>query len=208
MSQNAKTVMSQNMWFVLITNPPSLQPHELLPKLFLKNCRVQEASHLYETADLFLGIVNNCLILIKDELLSLFLEDPLSQKTINLIYSFPNSEILALTRNGTAYSFEWSIIRCQQRVRLKSGVDGEIISNLGDVLEEEKTLLEDMKRTGDYQVLFQEFLSEGMSTEKAHRLVEFEASWRMPDVLFERYLNRNIYEFPDEEHPLFKCFIG
>ena len=197
--------MAQNMWFVLITNPPSLQPDELLPKLRLEDYQVQEADHLTEAADLFLGISNHCLVLVEDRLPSLLLEDSLSQKAIDIIQSFPESEILALIRSGTAYSFTWAIIQHQQRVRLKSGSDGEISSDLGEALEEEKELLENMKQAGDYQALFQECMSEGMSAKEAHRLVEFEASWKMPEVLFEKYLNRNLYDFPTEKDLLFKC---
>ncbi|NET36495.1 MAG: hypothetical protein F6K19_31440 [Cyanothece sp. SIO1E1] len=192
--------MSWNKSFVLIKNPPSLSVEQLLSIVAPKEYRIDRAVYLYETIKyyfdepdaIFVGEFNSCLVLIHSELTWLMLEKSLGDRAIRIINFFKNSEIVAITENGTSYSFGYALIRNQQRIRLKIGDDGEILEDVGTALDAEKELLADMNKRGQYQELVDENLYEGDSIEKAHQLAQFEVCWRVPNVLFEQYLRQNL----------------
>ena len=205
--------MSWNKCCIFITNPPEQQPEKLLSILSLEDYEVVSTACIQETIKFylddpvptFLGVFNNVLIVISANLPSLFLADSLSERAQSIIHAFPNSEILAMYENGTAYSFGYAVIRQQQRIRLRIGDDGLVLKDFGQVLMEEEEFQAHMQQNGGYQALVEEYLGNGLSPNESRQKAEFELGWRMPRRLSAKYLGHPLDVLEGRAIPLVKC---
>lgn len=206
--------MSWNKDCVFISKPSPLKESELLLKLGCEDYLPVGDVCLYKTikfylndpAPLFIRKTQKYIMIIDCKLPFLFLEEPLSERAKTIIDAFPGSEIASLFENGTGYLFGYAVIQNGERVRLKVGDDGKIQQDFGEPLAEERAVLEEMQKSGDYQAIFGDCIEEGMSAAEAQRLVEFEASWRVPMQLSARYLGQPMDAFLDNELILTKYF--
>ncbi|MGD1949382.1 MAG: hypothetical protein ACFB14_07020 [Leptolyngbyaceae cyanobacterium] len=204
--------MSWNKCCIFITNPPEQQPEKLLSRLSLEdyevvsNACIQETIKFYldDPVPTFIGIFNT-LVVISAGLPSLFLADSLSERAQSIIHAFPNSEILAMYENGTAYSFGYAAIRQQERIRLRIGDDGLILKDFGQVLIEEEQFQAHMQQNGGYQALVEEYLGDGLSPDETLQKAKFELGWRMPMWLSAKYLGQPLDVLESRAIPLVKC---
>ena len=72
---------------------------------------------------------------------------------------------------------------------MKDGSDGEIYNDTGDLLPEEKEILSD-KIFEEEEI--EELKEDGMSDEEIEAMINFEASWRVPNLLSKRYLGKTV----------------
>jgi hypothetical protein len=117
------------------------------------------------------------------------------------IKTFPDAEIGVLIINGTVSLFGYAIIVAGKKIRIKDGCDGKIYSDLGELLPEESEVLSE-------EIFMEEEIEEmkenGMSDEEVEEMIKFEAGYRVPNRLTERYLGEPVLEMDTEKVKLTK----
>ncbi len=72
---------------------------------------------------------------------------------------------------------------------MKDGCDGQIYNDFGDLLPEEKDILSEEIFMDDE---LEEMKENGMSESEIQEMIKFEASYRVPNKLTERYLDEPV----------------
>ena len=174
--------MSWKLYLIIISNAADTNPAEVPAKIGFKNLKPHDKINLSEAQRseiLSIGKHNGNIIIVSYQLVFQFYTQPPSDFEKKLIESFPNSEIAALTYNGTVDLYGYNIINNGERQRVKHGADLSIYIDEGEKLPEEieiskgqlfdKEELEDMKQRLTKNEL-QEFIDEEISIRTTFRL--------------------------------------
>lgn len=183
--------MSWNKYYIVITNQQGTSSGEVVSKLGLNNYTAAGEAHFLATNksdDLFIGTYQDQLIIASPDLTYKFFASQPSDVEKKLVALFPASEIAALAENGTVDEFGYAIIDKGQRIRVKHGCDGEIYTDIGELLPEEQTIL--AGHIFDPEELDE--MREDMDEQEVQNTVMFEASWRTPAEISKRYFGDRI----------------
>jgi hypothetical protein len=178
--------MAWNKYYIVVTDQGLLAPTEVLTKLNLTGYELQGDALFQQTNksnDLFIGTYEDKLVIANPDLTYGFFGEQPSQIETQFIAAFPDSEIAALAENSTVGEFGYNIITRQQRVRVKHGCDGEIYTDVGELLPEEESI----KEGHIFDPEEMDEMRENMEEEEVQNLVDFEASWRAPAEISKRY---------------------
>jgi hypothetical protein len=136
-----------------------------------------------------MGFCNGNLLIVHPDLAFHFFNDTQTDTEKLFVDAFPDSEIAALVENSTVGLFSYAIVNKGQKLRMKDGSDGEIYHDRGELLPEEKEILSG-KIFEDEEI--EEMREDGMSDHEVEARINFEASWRVPNLLTKRYLGETV----------------
>ena len=170
----------------MVTDQQGVTPAETLTKLDLTGYQpAGEANFLQinKSGDLFIGTYKDKLIIADGGLTHGFFSTEPSDIEKRFVAAFPSSEIAALAENSTVEEFGYTIIDKGQRIRVKHGCDGEIYTDIGELLPEEQAIL--AGHIFDPEELAE--MREDMDEDEVQNMITFEASWRTPAEISKRY---------------------
>jgi hypothetical protein len=191
--------MAWNKYYIFIKSPKLTDIDEILSKLNLSAFKPGKKVPLHysnKPQTLFTGFYNSNLLIVHPELPFRFFSDTPTDTEKLFVETFPDSEIAALIENSTVGLFSYAIIDNGQKVRMKDGSDGEIYHDEGELLPEEEEILSE-KIFQDDEI--EEMKADGMSDEDVDAIIKFEASWRVPNRLTERYLGEPVASIAPEK---------
>lgn len=183
--------MAWNKYYIVVTNQQEANPIDILNKLGLTAFNQSGTASFFETNksdDLFIGTYGDKLIIANPDLTYGFFANEPSEIEEKFVNAFPVSEIAALAENSTVGEFGYAVINNGKRIRVKHGCDGEIYMDIGGKLLEELEIL--AGQIFDPKELDE--MREDMDEEEVQRMIEFEASWRVPAQISKRYFNSRI----------------
>lgn len=178
--------MAWNKYYIVVTQQAGVSPAEVLSELGFPDFRPAGEVSFHATNklyDLFVGTYEDKLIIAHPDLVYSLLRAEPSKFERKMIEVFPTSEIAALAENSTVNEFGYAVIDQGQRIRVKHGCDGEIYTDIGTPLAEEKAILSE----GIFSPVELEQMRQEMDEEEVLETVAFEASWRVPGELSRRY---------------------
>ena len=184
--------MAWNKYYIFVKSPKLTDINEILIKLDLgqfKPLKEVPLDYSNKPETLFAGFFNENLLIVHPDLPFHFFGNTQSDTEKRFIETFPDSEIAALVENSTVGLFSYAIIDNGQKIRMKDGSDGEIYNDNGDLLPEEKQILSG-KIFEEEEI--EELQEDGMSDEEIEAMINFEASWRVPNLLSKRYLGETV----------------
>lgn len=184
--------MAWNKYYVFVKDPESKDMSALLTSLGLGHYKPVEEVPLHysnKPETLFAGFYQGNLLLVHPDLAFHFFGAGQSETERLFIQTFPGKEIAALIENSTVGLFGYALIEDGRKVRMKDGADGEIYHDAGELLPEEKEILAD-EIFGEEEI--EEMRENGMSEEEVQATIQFEASWRVPNLLSARYLGESV----------------
>jgi hypothetical protein len=183
--------MAWNKYYIVVTKQQGTTPAEVLTKLNLIGYQPAGEANFLQTNksdDLFIGAYEDKLVIANPDLTYGFFDAKPSGIEKNIVAAFPASEIAALAETSTVGEFGYTIIDNEQRIRVKHGCDGEIYTDIGELLPEEQVILSE-------SIFEQEELDEmreEMDEEEVQNMITFEASWRTPAEISKRYFGNVI----------------
>lgn len=178
--------MAWNKYYIVVTNQQGTIPAEILTKLNLSSYQPAGEVNFLQTNksdDLFIGTYEDKLVIVDGNLTYGFFATQPSDIETRFVTAFPSSEIAALAENSTVSEFGYTIIANGQCIRVKHGCDGEIYTDIGEVLPEEQEIL--AGHIFDPEELDE--MRENMDEEEVQNMIAFEASWRTPAEISKRY---------------------
>jgi hypothetical protein len=183
--------MAWNKYYIVVTNQQGTTPTEVLSKLNLTSYQPVGEVNFHETNksdDLFVGNYEDKLVIADPALTYGFFAAEPSDIEKRFVAAFPSSEIAALAENSTVGEFGYTIINEGRRIRVKHGCDGEIYTDIGEPLAEEKAIL--AGHIFDPEEL--EEMREDMDEDEVQNMIAFEASWRAPGEISKKYFRDRI----------------
>jgi len=184
--------MAWNRYYIFVKNIRSTELSDILPKLNLghyKPLREVTLSATNKPTTLFAGFYNGNLMLVHQELVFKFFGPVQSEEEMRFIETFPESEIAVLVLNESVGLFSFALIDRGTKIRMKDGCDGEIYNDVGAPLPEEMEVRSE-------EIFMEEDLEsmkeDGMTEADIQAMIEFEASYRVPDRLTKRYIGGDI----------------
>ena len=178
--------MAWNKYYIVVTAQPGFTPGLALTTIGLTGYRAADQVSFHQTNksdDLFIGTYKDNLVIVQPDLTYAFFKETPSDIEKQFVAAFPNAEIAALAENSTVDEFGYNLIQNGRRIRVKHGCDGEIYTDIGDMLPEEEAILAGVVFDRDEL----EHMAEDLDAEEIQEIVSFEASWRVPAVLSKRY---------------------
>jgi hypothetical protein len=191
--------MSWNKYYIFVKSPGSDDLSAILSQLNLGNYKPVEEVPLHHSnkpKTLFAGFYNGNLLIVHPDLPFHFFRDELSETEKLFARTFPQSEIAVLIENASVGLFSFAVIQNGEKIRMKDGADGEYYHDFGDLLPEETDLLS--KQIFDEEEIA-EMKENEMSDEEIKNAIAFEASWRVPNLLSERYLGEPASDINSED---------
>lgn len=185
--------MSWNYYCVFVKSPIVTDTNKIFEKLNLGNYKFNKETSLHQANHapemLSVGFYNSCLIFVNLDMAFSFFEDKQSDIEKLFIDTFPMSEITSVVENSTARVFGYSVIENGQKIRMKSASYEQKYVDMGDLLLEEKIILEEpIFDATDIE----DMKEDRFSDDEINRAITFEASWRVPNLLTKRYLGKTI----------------
>jgi hypothetical protein len=180
--------MAENHYFVFVTDQPSVDVDQLLPKLGLTDYEPVREVDLRDTnrpETLYVGHYNNCLIFAHPALPFEFFGEDTSETEKQFVALFPDVEIAALVENTTMDLFGFSIIQNGRKVRMRDGSDNEFFIDFGEPVQEEK---ENRWQDQFDEEEMESLREDGMDEEEIAQYVQFQTAWGMPNRISKRYL--------------------
>ncbi len=200
--------MAWNHYYIFVKGPGIGDLDSVLMRLNLdayKPVREVELHEASKPATLFAGIYEDNLLLVHQELVFKFFESDQSVEEQLFIQTFPEAEIAALIINESVGLFGFALIVNGKKVRTKDGCDGNYYNDMGERLPEEQKAISEL-------VFMEEELEEmrenGMSEEEIQSKLQFEASYRVPNLLTERYLGKPVLQIDPGKVRITRYEIG
>ena len=184
--------MAWNKYYIFVKDVKINDFNDLLPQLNLGHYKPLREASLADTnkpSTLFAGIYNGNLLLVHPDIVFKFFGPDQSEEEKCFIRAFPDAEIAALVSNESVGLFSYAIVVKGRKVRMKDGCDGQIYNDFGDLLPEEKDILSEEIFMADE---LEEMKENGMSESEIQEMIKFEASYRVPNKLTERYLDEPV----------------
>jgi hydroxymethylpyrimidine pyrophosphatase-like HAD family hydrolase len=180
--------MAENHYFIFVTNQPSPDVAQLLPKLGLEEYEPVGEVDIRDTnkpETLYVGHYNGCLIFAHPSMPFEFFGDDATETEKRFIACFPNAEIATLIENTTVDLFGFSIIQNGRKVRMKDGSDNKFSTDFGEPVEEEK---ENRWQDQFDEEEIESLREDGMDEEEVEEYIKFQNAWGMPNRISKRYL--------------------
>jgi hypothetical protein len=197
--------MAWNKNYIIIKKPATSEFGEIIKHLGLADLSAAGEFPLLETNksdDFFIGTYNEVLLIVHPDLPFDFFTESTSETEKKFLEMFPASDIAVLVENSTVDSFGYAVIQNGVKVRMKEGGDGEIYTDIGELLPEEKEIL--AGKVFEEDELQSMRNDEGMTDDEITERVKFEASWRVPAAVAKSYLGISIDELADSNFRLTK----
>jgi hypothetical protein len=180
--------MAENHYFIFVSNQPSPDFTQLLPKLGLVGYEPDTEVDLTDTNKpdtLYAGYYNNCLIFAHPDLPFHFFNKIPSETEKRFIACFPEAEIAALLENTTVNMFGYSIFQNGRKIRMKDGSDNKYYNDFGELVQEEKEA-----RLEEYvsEEEIEEMREYEMDEEEIAQYIRFQSDWGVPNLITKRYL--------------------
>ena len=178
--------------YILVKGQADANVSHLLQEMQLSDYVAEREVELYQAnkpKTLFIGHYKDVLIIAHPDLPFVFFNKEQTEVERKFIRLFPKAEIAVLYINEQVGGFGYAIIRDGVRVRMKDGSDGDIFNDYGPLLPEE---LEMEKQIQNGEIIPEDEIAElreDMSDEEVKRYIEFEASWRTPELIAKRYFD-------------------
>lgn len=192
---NAEPVfMAWNHYYIFVKGPGIGDLDSTLKRLNLgayKPIREVELHEANKPTTLFAGVYEGSLLLVHEELVFKFFESGQSEVERLFIQTFPEAEIAALIINESVGLFGFALIVNGKKVRMKDGCDRNYYNDLGEELPEEREAISGLVFMEEE---LEEMREDGMSEEEIQSMLQFEASYRVPNVLTERYLGKPVLQ--------------
>lgn len=184
--------MAWNHYYIFVKGPAFDDLDVILNRLNLGAYKPAEETDLTRTnkpTTLFAGVCQGSLLIVHQELVFKFFGPTQSEEERLFIETFPEAEIAALIINESVGLFGFTVIERGKKVRMKDGADGSYYNDEGEALPEEQDLLsEDIFAPEDLE----DMRDDGMSEEEIKAMIQFEASYRVPNRLTARYLGEPV----------------
>lgn len=184
--------MSLNNYYILIKGEADSKAADVIKGIGLTDYSTENEVLLYEAnkpKTLYIGRYNDTLIVIHPDLPFHFFGKEQSQTERDFIKLFPDSEIVVLLENEQVGLFGYALIQKGVKVRMKDGADGEIFNDFGELLPEEKEMLQEIAEGKIFEEEELDEMREDMTEEEVQQAIAFEASWRTPGLLARRYFD-------------------
>ena len=194
--------MAWNKYYLFVKSPKLTNINQILLKLGLAQYRPTRQAPLHcsnKPETLFTGFYKDSFPIIHPDLAFHFFENISSETEKLFLATFPGSEIVALIENSTVGLFGYAIIENGQKIRVREGSDGEIYHDAGALLPEERQMLAAELFAEDE---IEKMREDGMSEEEVAAAIQFEASWRVPNLLTKRYLGETVGAIDTGEVPV------
>ena|ERR1700733_11920127 len=191
--------MAWNKYYIFIQSPRLTNLDSILAKLNLgqfKPIREVPLNYSNKSGTLFAGFYHGNLIIVHPELPFYFFGDTQSDIEKLFIDTFPGCEIAALVENRTVALFSYAVIVKGKKIRVKDGADGMYFNDRGDLLPEEIEILS-QKMFEEEEI--NEMKGNGLSAEEIAALINFEACWRVPNLISKRYLGEKLDSLDPEK---------
>jgi hypothetical protein len=200
--------MAWNHYYIFVKGPQFSDLDSTLARLNLgayKPVRQVELHEANKSATLFAGIYEGNLLLAHEELLFKFFGPEQSEEEGLFIQTFPEAEIAVLIINESVGLFGFALIVAGKKVRMKDGCDGSHYNDVGELLPEEQKVL-----SGDMflEEELDEIREDGMSEEEIKAMMQFEASYRVPNLLSARYLGKPVLQVDPRKVHVTRYEIG
>jgi len=196
--------MAWNHYYIFVKGPAFNDLEGILHRLNLDAYKPGEETNLTWTnkpTTLFAGVYEGNLIIVHQELVFKFFGPTQTQEERCFIEAFPGAEIAVLIINESVGLFGFSLIQDGKKVRMKDGADGAYYNDVGEPLPEEQEILSgDIFRSEDLEYMRED----GMSEEEVLAMIQFEASYRVPNRLTARYLGEPVLTIDPEKVKLIR----
>ena len=192
--------MAWNQFYIFVKGPSFDNLEATLTSLDLGGYKPVGEVELHQTSKpttLFAGVYNGNLVLVHPDLVFEFFRHEQSEVEQLFIRAFPEAEIAALIINETVGLFGFALIVAGRKVRMKEGCDGEYYIDIGDQLPEEQEVLS--RDEEELEGMREELRDEDLADEEIEAMVQFEASYRVPNLLTARYLGEPVMEMSSQK---------